>query len=307
MWLIHWSGASHDHLHGSPAEMERFRLRFRPELEKLWDGRAPQYSTEMLVLAHRAGAMLDVDLKRFFERLDSAIDDPRPLPSLLSESPGERDLTRDRIERLRDDGGLRKRYIALLRDLWSAGEPDWVEVGRPSVKAEAEKWSRALESGSQFRTLLQVQRLWPPRPETDDFADAAAAAGKMVLTPAWFGGQIHVLEFDGTVYVGRGIRHEGPSLKQVAAEISTRIKSLSDPTRLSIFMCLATEPASVTEIARKLGLSQPTVSAHVQVLREAGLLEEKTVGRSAQLSASVEGLHNLFAHAEGELGKAFRS
>jgi DNA-binding transcriptional ArsR family regulator len=71
-------------------------------------------------------------------------------------------------------------------------------------------------------------------------------------------------------------------------------------------MRLAREPSSVTEIARQFGLSQPTVSAHVQVLREAGLLEEKTVGRSAQLSASEEGLHRMFAHAEEALVRAFR-
>jgi DNA-binding transcriptional ArsR family regulator len=151
-----------------------------------------------------------------------------------------------------------------------------------------------------------VQHIWPPRPEIDSVADAAAAEGNLVMTPAWFGGQIHVLEFDGKVYVGRGIRHEGPSLKQVADEVSSRIKSLSDPTRLAIFLCLASEPASVTEIARKLNLSQPTVSAHVQMLREAGLLDEKTVGRSAQLSASAEGMHKLFSNAEEALGRAFR-
>ena len=62
-----------------------------------------------------------------------------------------------------------------------------------------------------------------------------------------------------------------------------------------------------SEIARQFGLSQPTVSAHVQLLREAGLLEEKTVGRSAQLSASQEGLHKMFANAEESLIRAFRA
>ena len=138
------------------------------------------------------------------------------------------------------------------------------------------------------------------------FADAAAAEGNLVLTPCWFGGKIHVIELDGLVYVGRGIRHRDMSYRKVAAEISANIKALADPTRLAILLRLAREPASVTELARQFQISQPTVSAHVQVLREAGLLEEKTVGRSGSLSASQEGLRRLFANAEESLSRVFR-
>ena len=96
------------------------------------------------------------------------------------------------------------------------------------------------------------------------------------------------------------------SYKSVATEISSRIKALADPTRLAILLRLAREPASVTELARQLHLSQPTVSAHVQVLREAGLLKEKSQGRSAKLSASEDGLRRLFAGAEESLVRMFR-
>ncbi|TMC51736.1 MAG: winged helix-turn-helix transcriptional regulator [Chloroflexi bacterium] len=109
------------------------------------------------------------------------------------------------------------------------------------------------------------------------------------------------------MYVGRGIRHAERSYKKVAAEISSSIKALADPTRLAILLRLARDAASVTEIARQFNISQPTVSAHVQVLREAGLLDEKMVGRSAKLSASEEGLRRLFANAEESLLRMFRS
>ncbi|OLB91697.1 MAG: hypothetical protein AUI15_22490 [Actinobacteria bacterium 13_2_20CM_2_66_6] len=85
------------------------------------------------------------------------------------------------------------------------------------------------------------------------------------------------------------------------------MKALADPTRLTILLRLARQPASVTEIARQLKLSQPTVSAHVQVLREAGLLEERAVGRTAELSASEEGLRRLFSRTEDSLVRMFRS
>jgi DNA-binding transcriptional ArsR family regulator len=303
MWLIHFSGAGHPHT--DAALLEELRQRQGPELRKLW-GEHPQYSSEMLVLAHRSETILDLDLDRFFSRLDASINDRSPLPSLRSESPAERELTRERLERLRSDATLRKRYVDVLQALWSAVQDDWEGAGRAAVAAEAQKWSRALESGTPYRELLRVQHIWPPRPETDAFADAAEAEGNLIMTPSWFGGRISVLEFDGLVYVGRGIQIGEPSLKKVATEVSSHIRALADPTRLAILLRLAREPASVTEIARQFGLSQPTVSAHVQVLREAGLLEEKTVGRSAQLSASEEGLRRMFAHAEESLIRAFR-
>ena len=304
MWLIHWTGAKH--AHKGFELMEGLRQALGSEVERLWDGESPQSSTEMLVLANRSGTMLDPDLKRFFARLEASIQEGGPLPSLLSESPAERELTRLRLQRLKSDTSFRKRYIDLLGRVWSEVRAEWEATGRAAAQAEAQRWSRTLEEGAPYRQLLKVQHIWPPRPDTDVFADEAAAEGRLIMTPSWFGGHIHVLEFDGLVYVGRGMRIGEPSLKQVATDVATSIKALADPTRLAILLRLAREPASVTEIARQFQLSQPTVSAHVQVLREAGLLEERTVGRSAQLSASEEGLHRMFAHAEESLIQAFR-
>ncbi|HET7339497.1 MAG TPA: metalloregulator ArsR/SmtB family transcription factor [Candidatus Dormibacteraeota bacterium] len=305
MWLIHWTGAGHSH-GGDYANLDELRRRHAAELEKLWGERLAPYSTEMLVLSHRSGTMLDLDLKRFFSRIDAAIEEPH-VPSLLSESPREREIVKERLDRLRAEATFRKRYIGVLRNLWSDMEAEWDRVGMPAVVAEAERWERTVDAGAPYRQVLQVQHIWPPRPEIDGLADAAAGEGNLILTPTWFGGKIHVLEFDGLIYVGRGIRLGEPSFKEVAVEVSSHIKALADPTRLAILLRLARDPASVTQLARQFNLSQPTVSAHVQVLREAGLLEEKTVGRSAQLSASEEALHSMFAHAEEHLIRAFRS
>ncbi|HEV2415763.1 MAG TPA: metalloregulator ArsR/SmtB family transcription factor [Candidatus Dormibacteraeota bacterium] len=305
MWLIHWAGANHAH-GGEFATLEELRRRRGSDLEKLWSGRASQYSTELLVLAHRSGSMLDQDLKRLFNGIDAAIDEQGGLPSLQSESPAERELVRERLEKLRSDRAFRRRYVELLSGIWSEMEGEWESIGRPAVLAEIQKWTRALDGGAPYRQLLQVQRIWPPRPETDTFADAAAAEGNLVLTPAWFGGKIHVLEFDGLMYLGRGVRFGEPSVKEVATEISFHMKALADPTRLAILLRLARDPASVTELARQFNLSQPTVSAHVQVLREVGLIEERTVGRSAQLSANEDALRNMLAHTEDILVRAFR-
>ena len=56
-------------------------------------------------------------------------------------------------------------------------------------------------------------------------------------------------------------------------DLSSRFKALGDPTRLAIVNRLANrEVACVCEFD-SLGLSQPTISHHLKVLREAGLIE----------------------------------
>ena len=65
-----------------------------------------------------------------------------------------------------------------------------------------------------------------------------------------------------------------PPLKPKEFEsLSARFKALADPTRLAIVNRLASrDEACVCEFS-SLGLSQPTISHHLKVLREAGLIE----------------------------------
>ena len=133
-----------------------------------------RYSTELIVLAHRSGTMLDLDLRRFFARIDGVAADPAEIPSLLSESPEELEVTRARLTRLRTEPAMRKRYIELLTQIWSAVESSWEEEGRAAVIAEAQRWKRALDDGVAYRQLLGMQSLWAGRPQVDASADAAA-------------------------------------------------------------------------------------------------------------------------------------
>src|SRR5215204_3733695 len=65
-----------------------------------------------------------------------------------------------------------------------------------------------------------------------------------------------------------------PPLKPKEFErLSASFKALADPTRLAIVNRLAgRHDACVCEFS-SLGLSQPTISHHLKVLREAGLIE----------------------------------
>jgi DNA-binding transcriptional ArsR family regulator len=305
MWVLHFMESRHSH-EGDFAPLEALRLRLGPVLTGLRADNLTQYSSEVIVLAHRSGTLFDLDLRRFFERFDQALEDRSKLPSLLSEKPAERKVVRDRLERLSTDRELRKRYVDLLSTAWRAVEPEWQTQGRPAVVAEVERWTRALADGGTYLGLLGVTRLWPGRPDLEDTAAEAAPEGRLVLSPCWFGGKIHMFELDGTVLMGRGIRFGGHSYRKLATEVASSMKVLADPTRVTILLRLAQHPASVTELARQLKLSQPTVSSHVQVLREAGLIEERAVGRSAELSASEEGLRRLLSGSEEAMLRAFK-
>ena len=63
-----------------------------------------------------------------------------------------------------------------------------------------------------------------------------------------------------------------PLATSVAVSLASRFKALADPARVAIVNRLAgAEDVCVCEF--QVGLSQPTVSHHLKVLREAGLIE----------------------------------
>ncbi len=57
--------------------------------------------------------------------------------------------------------------------------------------------------------------------------------------------------------------------------LSVSFSALADPTRRAILARLATGEASVTELAKPFGMSQPAISRHLKVLETAGLIEAR--------------------------------
>jgi DNA-binding transcriptional ArsR family regulator len=54
--------------------------------------------------------------------------------------------------------------------------------------------------------------------------------------------------------------------------------ALNDPTRRAIFERLGGGPRPVGEIARGLPVTRPAVSQHLKVLKEAGLVDDRSEG-----------------------------
>lgn len=74
------------------------------------------------------------------------------------------------------------------------------------------------------------------------------------------------------MHQGLYICHDGRMKDDVFAVIA-------DPTRRHILQALAVERLAVGELVEELGVSQPTVSKHLKVLRTAGLVETEAVGQ----------------------------
>lgn len=56
------------------------------------------------------------------------------------------------------------------------------------------------------------------------------------------------------------------------------MKALSDPGRVTILKLLGAGELCACEITRALGLAQPTISRHMRVLADAGLVASRKVG-----------------------------
>ena len=62
-------------------------------------------------------------------------------------------------------------------------------------------------------------------------------------------------------------------VEQTARRFAPVFKALSDPTRQKIILMLEGKARTVTEIVNFFNLSQPTISRHLSVLKNAGLVE----------------------------------
>ena len=81
--------------------------------------------------------------------------------------------------------------------------------------------------------------------------------------------------------------------------LDAQFAALADPTRRAILTRLARGGATVTELQRPLGISQPAVSRHLRVLEEAGLVEQSRAAQARPRRLKPEGLDAARLWIEG--------
>lgn len=90
------------------------------------------------------------------------------------------------------------------------------------------------------------------------------------------------------------IKHAEMEAKRLSSpEYSTKIRqarrsfgALGDPTRIKILLLLSEREMCVCELESAFGLPQPTVSHHLGILEQAGLLQRRKAGRWTFYSTS---------------------
>lgn len=77
-------------------------------------------------------------------------------------------------------------------------------------------------------------------------------------------------------------------------DLAARFKALADPTRVAIVNRLAaTDECCVCDLTGAFDLSQPTISHHLKLLREAGLVEASRRGTWAYYRLIPEAVAEL--------------
>ena len=69
--------------------------------------------------------------------------------------------------------------------------------------------------------------------------------------------------------------------------------ALADPTRAEIVARLAVRPRSVKEIVELFPISQPSISKHLRILREAGLVSAEPSGRERRYRLELAPLREI--------------
>lgn len=261
---------------------------------------------EGFVLGTHFGYALDDDPERFFA----------DLPGLAGRYLAEEEAKdaqdphrmadfRARLALLRD-GPTAQAWVAVHRDLWRLLAPLWEREGRGAAQAAADAFMAAYrQSGSVLAAL-------PPHHFAQFEAAApsireAEAEGRVMAVPLGLAvaGGFH-FDAGGTVYIGFGLQVEDLHVRtaQQVAELAGRIKVFADPTRAMLLALIgrySNVPVTVGDLAQLLGVSQPTVSGHLRLLRDAGLVHLERRGNKAFHRLDAEAVRSLLAGFEAAL------
>ena len=265
---------------------------------------------EVIVLAHHAGRLFTAGAEELLEALPDAAAsvpaDARQLP-LRSETDEDRRAVLTRLGLLKRSRARREQYVDLVRQVWTAIAEDFQTNGRPGI----EQWV------SRTRLAVAGGAGWQDVTDTSCFSDHLAttiagmdAGSTVTVVPAYYTHKGMFVDLPGTVLVGVRSEPDGVVARARTEQLARQLKAISDPTRLAILDSLRRGPRTVTELAAAFSLSQPTVSNHVKLLRDAALLADERDGRRRQLVVRgdevdrlVGGLQDLLADPGEPVGQ----
>ena len=282
------------------AEMFRGREDLADRVRNFWqDGSDETCFTEMQVLAHHAGVLGETDPDALWRAIEAAVATVPLDLEIPSESPPRTaTCSVDRFGKLRESPELLRSYLDLLKEVWGPVDDMWQralpvieEAGRHVV--------------AQYERGRSLERLVAPgcdilRERLPEIVSNLEAGEPLLFVPCLFFGSSMYLEFSGLVVIGTGVGQGDVVARARTESVARRLKAVADPTRLALLHSLATAPSTVSELALLFRLAQPTVSMHVKVLRQSGLVRSERQAGRLRLSADPAAVESLL----GELRQA---
>lgn len=242
---------------------------------------------EVLLMACALGYALDESPHRFLEDLPTL---PRvmvrDLDSLNIGGHETAPSPTSRAGKLR--ARLQANYELLMADLaivlqraltglWAHLEPDWLQEGQETAAAASAQLLEAGASGDILKAL-------PPHHFVSLESTVAeirlrSEHVRLVVAPLYFaslGG--YKFEIGKALYLGFGARSEKLFFerRKHVHDLAANLKAFADPTRLMLLVLISRLrrfPLTVGDLARQLGVSQPTASGHLKLLRNLDLVE----------------------------------
>ncbi|MEU7021704.1 DUF5937 family protein [Streptomyces sp. NPDC046203] len=203
----------------------------------------------------------------------------------LAETPGAAGTAEGR-RLLADPAGAVLRLADLLEETWEAlVAPEWPRL-RALLEADLAYHSRRLAEGGLERLLTELH---PSFGWTETTATLTVASGTehvralegrgLVLMPSVFTWPDVISGFDPpwqptVVYPVRGV---GGLWTEARERTPQALARLLGRARAEV-LCALDEPAGTSALAHRLGLAPSSVSAHLSVLRGAGLLTSRRYG-----------------------------
>lgn len=261
-------------------------------LREVWRKREIDYlGYELFILACGLGYATDASPDRFLEDFPA-------LPAKILESLDE--IRNPKRDQHNDDSMARlRRHFEVLSEpaaglemqaalsaLWGFMQPSWEREGYEMSQAAGAQLEKEIAATNDLLAAL------PPH-HFVQFEEAAAdlrerqETGQIMVVPLFFAslGGFH-LDVGDVDYLGYGVHSESlfQQQQQELTALAGRLKAFSDPTRLLLLVLigrLTQFPMTVGDLAKQLGVSQPTASGHLKLLREAGLVDVVKKGNRA--------------------------
>lgn len=259
----------------------------------LWAGEEqltyPGYP-ELSALAHHGGLLWTTDGDRFLDALEGLAADAPTDWGFPSETAADQASILRRLKALRTSPKRRKAYASVVHQVWSGLRSEWEAEGRPAVERELARRRSMLERNQPWFDFTTNECC------TVDLPSLVATLGpddELAVVPAYYSQTGLVIGMPGLVVVGVGTEDAVSADRARSELLAPRLKAVADPTRLALLAGLARSEMTVTEMAQEYSLAQPTVSNHVKVLRDAGLVVLRNDGRNRYLAVNRDAFHEI--------------